>query len=75
MTELVARRPQGADPFTDLAMMVWGMIVSWAQWLDLAVLNEGLGAGVAALTIILLVYRISLAHIEITSESTYEESS
>ena len=48
--------------------MAWGAIVSWVQWLDLATLNEGAGLAVALLTIILLLYRIGLAHIEITDE-------
>lgn len=61
-----AIRQPTTDPITDLAMMVWGVVVSWMQWLDLATLNEGLGAAVAALTIILLLYRITLAHEEVT---------
>jgi len=68
MNEAMARRPLGADPFTDLLLMMWGVVVSWMQWLDLATLNEGLGAGVAALTIILLLYRIALAHYELEDE-------
>lgn len=56
------------DPLLDLLWMAWGAIVSWVQWLDLATLNEGAGLAVALLTIILLLYRIGLAHIEITDE-------
>jgi len=67
MSTTVAQSPS-SDPITDLVYLIWGVVVSWLQWLDLATLNEGLGAGVAALTIILLLYRISLAHLELTDE-------
>jgi len=68
MSDLLTRQPPSADPVTDFMLMVWGVIVSWSQWLDLATLNEGMGAAVAALTIILLVYRIALAHYELEDE-------
>jgi len=68
MSDALARRAAGADPFTDLILMVWSVVVSWMQWLDLATLNEGLGAAVAALTMILLIYRIKLAHEEVTEQ-------
>jgi len=59
----VSQRPH-SDPIVDLIYLTWGVVVSWMQWLDLATLNEGLGAAVAALTIVLLMYRIYLAHQE-----------
>jgi hypothetical protein len=39
------------------------------QWLDLAALNEGVGIAVGALTIVLLLYRITLAHLELEEET------
>lgn len=71
MREAVAHRPPSSDPFTDLLFMLWGVVVSWMQ-LDLATLNEGVGAAVGVLTIILLLYRIGLAHIELTDEKEAE---
>jgi len=68
MSDVFVRRPPSADPFTDLLLMMWGVVVSWMQYLDLATLNEGLGAGVAALTIILLIFRIVLAYQELEEE-------
>lgn len=69
MSHAIAKQPPKGDPLVDLAYMILGTLVSWAQWLDLAALNEGLGAGVAALTIILLLYRIALAHMELEEET------
>jgi len=54
---------------TDLFYLVWGAVVSWMQWLDLAALNEGVGIAVGALTIVLLLYRITLAHLELEDET------
>jgi len=69
MRHVIAKEytPKGS-PIFDLLSLIWGTIVTWMQWLDLATLNEGLGAGVAALTIILLLYRIALAHYELEDE-------
>jgi len=54
---------------TDLIYLIWGAVVSWMQWLDLAALNEGVGIAVGALTIVLLLYRITLAHLELEEET------
>jgi hypothetical protein len=69
MSHAVAREAPKGDPLTDLIYLLWGAIVSWMQWLDLAALNEGIGIGVGALTIVLLLYRIALAHLELEEET------
>lgn len=69
MRHAVAREAPRGDPMTDLIYLIWGAVVSWAQWLDLAALNEGVGIAVGALTIVLLLYRITLAHLELEEET------
>jgi len=69
MSHTVAREAPRGDPLTDLVYLIWGAIVSWMQWLDLAALNEGVGIAVGALTIVLLLYRIALAHLELEEET------
>jgi hypothetical protein len=69
MRHAVAQEAPKGDPITDLFYLIWGTLVSWMQWLDLATLNEGLGAAVAFLTIVLLWYRIRLAQEEMEEET------
>jgi len=73
MRHIVAKEytPKGS-PIFDLLSLIWGTIVTYVQWLDLATLNEGLGATVAFLTIVLLFYRIALAHLELEEETEAE---
>jgi len=70
MRHVVAKEytPKGS-PIFDLLSLMWGTLVTWMQWLDLATLNEGLGAAVAFLTRGLLFYRIAIAHEEVTEET------
>ena len=69
MSEFVVRQTSASNPFADLILLVWGALVSVIQTLDIGTLNQGLGVIVGALTVILLVYRISLAHIELVDET------
>lgn len=70
----IQARAQTGDPFIDLFFMSWGVLVSWIQWIDISALNERLGAFVAALTVILLVYRILLAHEELHDEHSEQNA-
>jgi len=59
---------RAGDGVLDLMWMLWGVLVSWMQWLDYSAINKGAGLGVALLTIVLLLYRIALAHKELTDD-------
>jgi len=59
---------QSGNVLIDCALMVWSWIIAALQWMDLQTLNSGVGIGVGVLTIILLCYRIYLAHLEVTQE-------
>ena len=69
MSEFALRDTPTSNPFADVILMIWGALVSTVQMLDMASVNRGLSVLVATLTIILLVYRISLAHIELVDET------
>lgn len=59
---------QTGNVVVDGLLAVWGAFVSILQYADLQQLNQGAGVIVAALTAILLIYRIALAHFELTDE-------
>ena len=59
-----AQQPSPSGPLIDLVHMAWGFLLSIVQWMGLAQINDSLSAVVALLTIVLLLYRIILAHLE-----------
>ena len=69
----VAQQSPQSGPIIDLIHMAWGVLVSIVQWMDLAQINDSLSAVVAILTIVLLLYRIILAHLEAV-EDTHEDT-
>jgi len=61
--------PRTGYPLIDSLLMVWSALYSVAQTIGLGAVDQSIGVGAGVLTIILLVYRIALAHIELTEET------
>jgi len=60
------RAPRTGWPALDSMLMAWGSLLTVAQSLGVGALNAYLGVAVGVATLVLLVYRILLAHEEYT---------